>query len=83
MDVVVLASDTCDPDPAVVLSSLTSSEPDNATGDGDTANGLVEIVVPHDQGDLKSAKASKSAKAAAKAAQKAAKAAAKAAARSH
>jgi len=121
--VVVIATDACDPDPAVILTSLTSSEPDNGMGDGDTAgdiqeanigtddrsfmlraersgtgsgrtysaiynvtdasdnstNGLAEIVVPHDQGDLKSAKAAKAAKASAKAAKAAAKASEKAA----
>jgi hypothetical protein len=113
----VMVTDVCDPDPDVVLTSLTSSEPDNGTGDGDTVddiqeadigsddrdfllrgeragngdgrvytalynvtdasgnftNGLAQVLVPHDQGDLKSAKT------AAKAAKKAAKAAAKAA----
>jgi hypothetical protein len=115
----VMASDACDPDPDVVLTSITSSEPDNGTGDGDTVgdiqqaavgsddrdfllraeragngsgrtytalynvtdasdnstNGLVEVLVPHDQGDVKAAMK------AAKAAQKAAKNAAKDASR--
>jgi hypothetical protein len=123
VEVVVVAMDACDPHPVVVLSSLTSSEPDNGLGDGDTSqdiqgaavgtddrafllraersgtgsgrtysavynvtdasgnstNGLTTIVVPHDMGDAKSAKASKGAKAGAKAAQAAAKAADKAA----
>ncbi len=123
VNVVVIATDACDSDPTVVLSSLTSSEPDNGLGDGDTSgdiqgaelgtddrlfqlraersgrgsgrvysaiytvadasgnstDGLTTIVVPHDQGDVKSGKASKAAKAAAKAAEKASKAAAKAA----
>lgn len=123
VEVVVVATDACDPHPVVVLSSLTSSEPDNGLGDGDTSadiqgaaigtddrafllraersgpgsgrtysavynvtdasgnstNGLTTIVVPHDMGDAKSAKASKGAKAGAKAAQAAAKAADKAA----
>ena len=122
-NVVVIATDACDPEPAVVLSSLSSSEPDNGLGDGDTTGdiqnadvgtddrsfllraersgkgsgrtysaiytatdvsdnstvGLATIVVPHDQGDAKSGKASKAANAAAKAAQNAAKAADKAA----
>jgi hypothetical protein len=124
----VMATDVCDPDPDVTLTSLTSSEPDNGTGDGDTVDdiqgadigsddrdfllraeragngdgriyttlynatdasgnstdGLAQVLVPHDQGDLKAAKdaakaAKKAAKAAAKAAKKAAKDAAKAA----
>jgi hypothetical protein len=119
VEVVVVARDVCDPHPVVVLSSLTSSEPDNGLGDGDTSDdiqqanvgtddrmfllraersgngsgrtysavytvtdasgnsthGLATIVVPHDQGDSKSAKSSKAAKAGAKAAQAAAKAA--------
>jgi hypothetical protein len=122
----VMVTDVCDPDPDVVLTSLTSSEPDNGTGDGDTVddiqgadigtddrdfllraeragngdgrtytavyhvsddsgnstNGLAQVIVPHDQGDLKAAKAAeKAAKKAAKAAEKAAKAAAKEAAK--
>jgi len=125
---VVVVTDICDPDPDVVLTSLTSSEPDNGTGDGDTVDdiqgadigsddrdfllraeragngdgrfytavynttdasgnstdGLAQVRVPHDQGDLKAAKkaakaAKKAAKAAAKAAKKASKDAAKAA----
>jgi hypothetical protein len=120
----VMVTDVCDPDPDVVLTSLTSSEPDNGTGDGDTVgdiqgadigtddrnfllraeragngdgrvytalynvtddsgnstNGLAQVIVPHDQGDLKAAKAAgKAAKKAAKEATKEAKDAAKAA----
>jgi len=119
--VVVIATDVCDSNPTVVLGSLTSSEPDNGLGDGDTSgdiqgadlgtddrsfqlraersgtgtgrvysaiytvkdasgnstDGLTTVVVPHDQGDEKSGKASKAAKAAVKAAEKASKAAAK------
>ena len=33
----VAATDECDPNPAVRLVSVTSSEPDNGLGDGDTA----------------------------------------------
>jgi len=33
----VTVTDACDPDPSFVLSSITSSEPDNGLGDGDTA----------------------------------------------
>lgn len=128
MDLVVM--DSCDPDPTVTLLSLTSSEPDNGQGDGNTVDdiqeaevgtddrsfllraermgggtgriytatynatdaagnstdGVVEILVPHDQGDMKAAKAAekaaqKMAKAAEKAAAKADKQAAKAAAK--
>ena len=32
--------DSCDPNPTVVLSSITSNEPDNGLGDGDTANDI-------------------------------------------
>jgi hypothetical protein len=123
VNVVVIATDTCDLEPTVVLTSLSSSESDNGQGDGNTSDdiqgadlgtddqsfllraersgngsgrtysaiytvtdasenstdGLATIVVPHDQGDVKSGKASKAAKAAAKAANDAAKAAEKAA----
>lgn len=37
VNVVVVATDACDPKPAVVLSSVSSSEPDNGLGDGDTS----------------------------------------------
>jgi hypothetical protein len=40
VEVTVLVQDACDPDPAVVLTSLTSSEPDNGTGDGDTVGDI-------------------------------------------
>ncbi len=33
----VIAEDTCDPNPTVVLTSVTSNEPDNGTGDGNTS----------------------------------------------
>ena len=122
----VMATDVCDPDPDVTLVSLTSSEPDNDTGDGDTVDdiqdadigsddrefllraeragngdgrvytalynvtdasgnttdGLANVLVPHDQGDVKAAKAAeKAAKKAAKAADRAAKKASKSAAK--
>lgn len=32
--------DSCDPNPTVVLTSITSNEPDNGLGDGDTANDI-------------------------------------------
>jgi hypothetical protein len=38
--IVVVATDACDPHPSVVLSSLTSSEPDNGLGDGDTTGDI-------------------------------------------
>jgi hypothetical protein len=127
IDLTVVESDACDPDPDFTLTSVSSNEPDNGTGDGDTTNDIqgadvgtddrelalraeragngsgriytivgnvtdasgnstnaaAQVVVPHDQGDAKSNKASKAAekaaKAAAKAAEKAAKEAAKAA----
>jgi len=36
----VQASDTCDPNPTVTLVSITSNEPDNGLGDGDTPNDI-------------------------------------------
>jgi len=36
----VVASDTCDPAPAIRLVSITSNEPDNDTGDGSTNNDI-------------------------------------------
>jgi uncharacterized repeat protein (TIGR02543 family) len=36
----VQASDTCDPNPTVALVSITSNEPDNGLGDGDTPNDI-------------------------------------------
>lgn len=90
VDLVVM--DRCDPNSQMLLSSVVSCEPDNGTGDGDTANdiqeadvdtedrmlllraecsgrtyaatyatgaatsGVVEILVPHDQGDVRAAK---------------------------
>ena len=33
----MIAEDTCDPNPIVVLTSVTSNEPDNSTGDGNTS----------------------------------------------
>lgn len=127
IELTVVESDACDPDPDFTLTSISSNEPENGTGDGDTTgdiagadfgtddrrfqlrseragngsgrtytifanvtdasgnstDGSIQIVVPHDQGDAKSDKANKAAekaaKAAAKAAEKAAKQAAKAA----
>jgi hypothetical protein len=36
----VQVTDVCDPSPGFVLASITSNEPDNGTGDGDTANDI-------------------------------------------
>lgn len=38
----VAIEDLCDPAPSFFLKSITSSEPDNGTGDGDTANDIQE-----------------------------------------
>ena len=40
IELVVVATDVCDPSPDFVLESVTSSEPDNGTGDGDTTNDI-------------------------------------------
>ena len=39
---VISVTDNCDPAPQVKLLSVTSSEPDNGLGDGDTANDIVQ-----------------------------------------
>ena len=36
----VVVTDECDPNPTFVLTSITSNEPDNGLGDGDTANDI-------------------------------------------
>ncbi len=36
--------DICDPKPKIILESITSNEPDNGLGDGDTANDIQEAV---------------------------------------
>jgi hypothetical protein len=36
----VVVEDICDPNPTFVLTSITSNEPDNGTGDGDTVNDI-------------------------------------------
>ena len=41
-------SDTCDPNPRVVLVSVTSNEPDNGLGDGDTPNDIQGAIVGTD-----------------------------------
>ncbi len=38
----VVVTDLCDPNPTFVLTSITSNEPDNGLGDGDTANDIQE-----------------------------------------
>jgi hypothetical protein len=38
----VTVTDICDPNPTFVLTSITSDEPDNGLGDGDTANDIQE-----------------------------------------
>ena len=40
----VTVSDVCDPNPTFVLTSITSNEPDNGLGDGDTANDIQGAV---------------------------------------
>jgi hypothetical protein len=42
IDATVVVSDVCDPDSSFVLTSITSSEPDDGLGDGDTANDIQE-----------------------------------------
>ena len=36
--VLAIVTDACDPDPTLTLDSISSSEPDNGLGDGDTSN---------------------------------------------
>jgi hypothetical protein len=40
----VEVTDICDPNPTYVLTSITSDEPDNGTGDGDTANDIQDAA---------------------------------------
>jgi len=40
IDATVTVTDECDPNPTFTLTSITSSEPDNGLGDGDTANDI-------------------------------------------
>jgi M6 family metalloprotease-like protein len=40
IDATVLVTDSCDPDASFVLTSITSDEPDEGLGDGDTANDI-------------------------------------------
>jgi hypothetical protein len=45
IDAVINASDSCGgSQPTVVLTSITSDQPDNGTGDGDTANDIQDAV---------------------------------------
>ena len=48
VEVVVIATDACDPDPTVTLSSLSSNEPDNGLGDGDTVDDIQQADVGTD-----------------------------------
>src|SRR5262245_41346448 len=48
----VMVTDACDPDPDVVLTSLTSSEPDNGTGDGDTVDDIQGAAIGTDDRDF-------------------------------
>ena len=41
-------ADACDTGPSVALTSIVSNEPDNGTGDGDTANDIQGAVVGTD-----------------------------------
>jgi len=45
IELTVVATDACDPSPVFALESVTSSEPDNGTGDGDTT-GDIQGVQP-------------------------------------
>jgi hypothetical protein len=51
----VVVTDICDPNPGFLLSSVTSSEPDNALGDGNTVNDVqgTEIGTPDTQFQLR------------------------------
>lgn len=46
--VTIEVSDVCDSDPVVTLDSITSNEPDNGMGDGDTENDIQEAVFGSD-----------------------------------
>jgi hypothetical protein len=52
IDLLVLESDACDPDPDFTLTSVTSNEPDNGTGDGDTTNDIQGADVGTDDREL-------------------------------
>lgn len=44
INAIVSASDVCGPPPQVVLTSITSDQPDNGTGDGDTAGDIQDVA---------------------------------------
>ncbi len=48
VNVVVIAADACDPEPAVLLTSISSSEPDDGLGDGDTSGDIQQAEVGTD-----------------------------------
>lgn len=41
----VVSADICDPSPTIVLTSITSDEPDNGKGDGNTANDIQDAAI--------------------------------------
>jgi hypothetical protein len=45
----VVVTDICDPNPTFVLTSITSDEPDNGSGDGDTDGDIVADLLTPDQ----------------------------------
>jgi hypothetical protein len=45
----VVVTDICDPNPTFVLTSITSNEPDNGSGDGDTDGDIVADLLTPDQ----------------------------------
>jgi hypothetical protein len=49
---IVVESDACDPDPDFTLTSVTSNEPDNGTGDGDTTNDIAGVAAGTDDRDF-------------------------------
>jgi hypothetical protein len=48
IEATISVSDVCDPNPTVILYSISSSEPDNGLGDGDTANDIQGAAVGTD-----------------------------------
>jgi hypothetical protein len=53
VEVIVLGADACDPAADVVLTSLTSSEPDNGTGDGDTVDDIQQAAIGTDDREFR------------------------------